>query len=134
MAKWKIISYVFRWALLLAVAPLFFYPNLSAQCAPTAVIEKPVAVKLFEIGNVSRRVFQRNTRSFWKSYDSLDQLYIINYGSDSAIARREKSITEMMIAVRDIDRVRITLVNGGPGNGRKTVFWKVPPGADRPKP
>jgi hypothetical protein len=121
-----------RLILLVAIAMGLCSAELSGQCA-SAPVEKPVAVKVFEIGDVSRRVFNREWQTFWKSYDPTVQLYIINYGSDRQIARREKWITDS-ISFREFDRARITLVRGGRGEHHKSVVWKVPPGADNPKP
>jgi hypothetical protein len=122
----------FHW--LMFVLPLLpLCSDVSAQCAPTVATEKPVAVKVLEIGNVSRRILDRQLQTFWKSYDPTVQLYIINYRTNAQIARREKRVVDSFV-FREVDRARITLVRGGPGQGERSVFWKVPPGATNPRP
>lgn len=62
------------------------------------------------------------------------QGYIINYGTDKEIAKREKQIRDA-IAFRKYDASRITMVRGGDqGTGIRTVFWIVPAGAPNPEP
>ncbi len=95
---------------------------------------KPVAIKIFEIDNVSRREFRKQwNRENWAFSDWKTPLYIINYGADKEIAWREKVIVDS-IALRNFDRVRITLVRGGTGDAANTMVWKVPYGADNPSP
>jgi hypothetical protein len=62
------------------------------------------------------------------------QGYIINYGTDREIARREKQLRDV-IASLNLDSSRITLVRGGAnqrGKGVRTKVWIVPPGAENP--
>jgi hypothetical protein len=64
------------------------------------------------------------------------QGYIINYGTDREVARREKQIRDA-ITFLNLDASRVTLVNGGAnpnGKGVYTKVWIVPPGADNPQP
>ena len=106
------------------------FSQLPANVSP----DKPVAVKVFEIGKVSAREFARIwKREDWRFSDWITQLYIINYGTNTEIARRERVIANS-ISFRNFDRNRITLVRGGPGIGPRTVVWKVPYGADNPEP
>ena len=109
--------------------------NGVAQEPVNTPAEKPVAVKVFEIGKVSGREFARRwKREDWNFFDRINRLYIINYGSNKEIAFREKVITDS-IAFRNFDRPRITLVRGGLDDGApRTVVWRVPEGADEPKP
>ena len=117
----------------IAVGMMFCCAEASAQCAPA---EKPLAVKLLEVGRASRIVFLRRLRPVVASYDRVSyQLYIINYGSDAEVKRREKWIIKSPDFKRcPFDCARITLVRGGSGTGPKSVFWKIPPGADFPAP
>ncbi len=128
-------SHQARLILITAIALVFCRAELSAQCAPTPV-EKPVAVKVLTIGKASRGIFGRKLKPMAASYDRIPyQLYIINYGSDAEIKRREKWITESPDFARcPYDCARITLVRVGPGDGPKSVFWKIPSGADNPAP
>ncbi|HUR99816.1 MAG TPA: hypothetical protein VMZ26_17255 [Pyrinomonadaceae bacterium] len=100
----------------------------------TVVAPKRPAIRVFEIGKVTRREFAKKwTRANWAFNDWVNPLYIINYGTNREIAQREKVITDS-IKSRNFDRNRITLVRGGPAGGPKTVVWKIPPGADNPAP
>ena len=68
--------------------------------------------------------------------NSQAQGYIINYGTDREIARREKQIRDA-VTFLNLDAPRITLVNGGAnprGKGIFTKVWIVPAGADDPTP
>lgn len=60
--------------------------------------------------------------------------YIINYGTDREIARRERQINEA-IRFKRYDASRITMVRGGDqGTGIRTVVYLVPAGATDPTP
>ena len=108
--------------------------GITQEPVKTASTDKPVAVKVFEIGKVSNREFARIwKRENWGFSDWINPLYIINYGNDKEIAFCEKVITDS-IAFRKFDRPRITLARGGPLNGPRTVVWRVPYGADNPVP
>jgi hypothetical protein len=65
------------------------------------------------------------------------QGYIINYGTDREISRREALIRDH-IRLRRFDASRITLVRGGANprgeTGVWTRLWLVPPGANNPTP
>lgn len=61
------------------------------------------------------------------------QGYIINYGTDIEIARREKQIRDST-KFRRYDTYKLTFVHGGNTNKLKTVFWFVPEGAELPEP
>ena len=78
-----------RLRLLLAVTlvALFFCSYLSAQCGLTGVAEKPIAVKLAEVGKVSRGAFERQWRQWvvLLKNNPTAELYIINYGTDVEI-------------------------------------------------
>jgi len=72
-------------------------------------------------------------KRFWTTFRSVDEHYVINYGSHKEIVWRERAIADEMF-LRNFDRSRITLVNGGFGTGPRTVIWKIPKGAEYPKP
>jgi hypothetical protein len=65
------------------------------------------------------------------------QGYIVNYGDDKEISRREKLIRDH-IAMRKYDANRIIMVRGGENplgeTGARTKVWLVAPGAEFPKP
>lgn len=106
---------------------------VTAQETVTIDSKKPAAVKVLEIGKVPNKMFTRTMEGLWKTYDPETPLYIINYGSDKEIARREKLIVNSPVRLPH-HRSRITLVRGGVGKGPNTVIWKVPYGADNPVP
>lgn len=61
------------------------------------------------------------------------QGYIINYGTDKEIAKREKQIRDSY-TFRSYDTYRLTFVRGGNSNKLKSVFWIVPERTELPKP
>lgn len=66
--------------------------------------------------------------------DPTSQGYIINYGTDKDITRREKQIRDA-IKFRKYDINRVTFVRGGDtGEGIRTRFLIVPAGAEPPTP
>lgn len=93
---------------------------------------KPEAWIATETASIRMRTFQRHVRRFFEGLKTsgVDQGYIVNYGTPKQIAQREKWITSQ-IDFRRFDRPRITLVNGGAAAVR-TVFWRVPSGAENP--
>lgn len=96
---------------------------------------KPTAVKLLVIEKATTRAFKTSMTKFWKSYDPEVPLYIINYGSPKEIHRREDIILKGTPRLSWEGRSRITMVRGGIiKGGPRSVFWKVPYGADNPIP
>jgi len=91
--------------------------------------------KFGEIDDVADEEFLKVMDAFWRKSQAEpnSQGYIINYGSDEGIARRERLITDN-INFRRFDRSRITLVRGGDEFSAKTTLWLVPPGASYPAP
>lgn len=67
----------------------------------------------------------------YKQFDA--QGFIINYGTDKEIAKREKQLRDS-IRFRRYDASRITFVRGGKIDRLKTIFWIVPAGVESPKP
>ena len=65
------------------------------------------------------------------------QGYIINYGTDREIERREKLMKDH-IRLRRYDASRVTIIRGGANprgeSGDWSVIWIVPPGAELPRP
>ena len=93
--------------------------------------KKPVAIKVLEIGKVTDKAMRSALVGFSNRWDGTVPLYIINYGTDKEVARRER----LMANIRwPYHHARITLVRGGFGKGPNTVIWKVPDGADNPEP
>lgn len=107
--------------------------NVKAQELVIPERSKPVAVIVLEIGRVTNKKFTRVLKEFDGRVYGNVQFYFINYGTNAEIRNRERLIINL-IAFLNFDRSRITLLHGGLGNGPRTVVWKVPPGADYPKP
>lgn len=101
-------------------------PNIEPE--PEAYIEA-------EYGRITKANAVRIFRNFYGELAKNSNLqgYIINYGTNTEIALREKWIAEN-INFRRFDRSRITLVRCGRKGGLRTVMWIVPPGAANPKP
>ena len=59
--------------------------------------------------------------------------YIINYGTNKEVAKREKQVRNS-IAFRRYHTLRITFVRGENREVIKTELWLVPPGAEPPTP
>lgn len=83
-----------------------------------------------------------NDKKVVEQFSKFDQLlneqfnsqgFIINYGTDKELAKREKQIRNS-IRFRKYDATRITLVRGGNLAKFKSVFWIVPAGAETPTP
>jgi hypothetical protein len=97
-------------------------------------VAKPSAIMAAELGRVSNNELKRTMQNFWRTqHCDGDPIYIINYGSDREIARREKEIVNSDQR-RCFDRSRTTIVRGGAGTGPKTAVWTIPKGANNPEP
>jgi hypothetical protein len=90
--------------------------------------------KFGEIESVPDDEFIEKVKSFLQKLreEGNSQGYIINYGDQKEVARRELLLRENLSS-RGHD-MRITLVNGGNIGTPKTVLWLVPPGAENPMP
>ncbi|NOT48479.1 MAG: hypothetical protein HOP17_12110 [Acidobacteria bacterium] len=99
-------------------------PNLPPEAFIVEELGKATKAKFVAM---IKRVFREVANN--PSY----QTYIINYGTNAEIARREKWITREIV-FRHYDRSRITLVRGGKKSGPRTVAWLAPPGAANPAP
>lgn len=116
-----------------AMAVLFCMCRFDIAQTPLASDEKkPNAVKVLEIGKTTNQVFIAKLKKYPEWNDCSVQIYIINYGTDREIARRERLIISSF-SFRYFDCSRRTLVRGGMGKPN-TVIWKIPPGADYPTP
>ena len=105
----------------------------SAQEPVNPREKKPVAIQVLEIGKVTDKVMRSALVDLSSRWDATVALYIINYGTDKEVARREKLIINTRWREHH-DRARITLVRGGLGKGPNTLIWKVPYGANNPVP
>jgi len=66
--------------------------------------------------------------------ENRSQGYIMNYGTNKAIAARERQLRNSSNWRCGYDCSRITYVKGGSARRLKTVFWLVPEGAEPPTP
>ncbi|HEY8561302.1 MAG TPA: hypothetical protein VIL74_13075 [Pyrinomonadaceae bacterium] len=118
--------------------------GLCENCRPTAsetggVIVTVVPPRLIdEFGTLPNDEVRARIDAFFVALGNEPnaQGYIINYGTDREIARREALIRNH-INFRKYDASRITFVRGGAnpnGAGVHTRLWLVPPGAQPPTP
>ena len=119
--------------------------GLCAECRPTAsetggvIVRIPPSRLVDEFGNLQNDDVKARIDNFFIALGNEPnaQGYIINYGTDREITRREKLIKDY-IAFRRYDASRITFVRGGANPkgeaGPWTRLWIVPPGAVPPTP
>ncbi len=115
--------------------------GLCATCNRTASetagiqdVPKPRQVDTF--GNIPNDDVKARVDNFYIELNNEpnSQGYIISYGTDKEIARREKQIRDA-IKFRKYEPSRVTFVRGGDrGSGVETTFWVVPAGAQPPTP
>jgi hypothetical protein len=101
------------------------------------VADDPQPVLVDEFGRQADDDIRSRLDTFFNELANFpnNQGYIINYGTNAEIARRERLITNH-IAFRNFDRSRITLVRGGTHDSGAvyTRFYRIPPGAENPAP
>ncbi len=122
----------------LVIIVLIFCRLLSAQIETS---KKPEVIKFAEYTTLTKSKMSETMHEFHdyflKNGDS--QLYVINYGTSTAIKQRLKLITQS-IYWRDgpLSEGGMTFIyapmNPSSRSKIRTVFWIVPPGADKPKP
>jgi len=97
--------------------------------------ETPKAIKFDEFEKATNGYVKMKMDVFFVELrnNPAAQGYIINYGTDREIAKREKQIRNSITFCR-YDASRITLVRGGNREVIKTDLWLVPPGAESPTP
>lgn len=110
-------------------------PERSKDAAVEGSAEKPLAVKMFEIGDVSEKEFKRpfSEHPEWKNCDAEYQIFVVNYGPTEQVGKREQAEEETFSGTEGNFCSRRVFVRGDSG-AVKTVVWKVPPGADNPIP
>ena len=91
--------------------------------------------KFEQFGKVSVGRIKTYMEMFFKELknNTTAQGYIINYGSDKGVMKREK-ILRNHIVFRRFDTPRITFVRGGEESIVITELWIVPEGAEPPTP
>jgi hypothetical protein len=112
-------------------------PECKSDASETGIVaSKPVAVKTDEFGAEPHDKTRGRLDAFFVELqnDPSSKGIIINYGSARDKAQRAKLINDH-IKFRNFDGRRITIVDGGNGDGTLwTEFYRVPAGADDPKP
>ena len=110
-------------------------PNGDSECSCGDL--GPEAKKIDEFGKATNGNVKWRFDAFILELqrDPTAQGYILNYGSDREIAKRERQILNA-VAFRKYDASRITMVRGGETDDVvvKTQFWIVPAGATPPTP
>lgn len=92
------------------------------------------------IGMEIKKATNSRVKRLIKDFFSLSRIdrdvnfYIINYGSDSQIAKRERFIANNIGRLPEFPEPRITFVRGGNVRKSSTVMWIVPSGAENPTP
>ncbi len=99
----------------------------------TPIDVNPEAVKYDEFGRMNSGEVKMRFDGFMVNLqrEYTAQGWIINFGANREIARREKLIRSY-INFRKLDSSRITFVNGGYRKDQKTELWIVPNGAALP--
>ena len=93
---------------------LAFCLESTAQEPVSPAQKKPVAINVLEIGKVTDKAMRSALEGFSRRWQATLPLYIINYGTDKEVARRERLIINTRWS-QGYDRARITLVRGGLG-------------------
>jgi hypothetical protein len=120
------------------LAALFSTTQAQAR-DPEATPVEPI--KFSEVEGTDECELKLQTRRFFTELSNRPehQGYIINYASIAEpnsrlqLKKREQAITSM-IAFRNYDRSRITLIRGGYRSSQATEFWMAPPNSRNPKP
>lgn len=95
----------------------------------------PEAFIISETGKATQAQLKAAAKKVFRTIsDNPDHhIYIISYGTDAQLTRRERVIAKE-INLREQIRPRITIVRGGRKTAPRTVFWSIPPGAANPVP
>lgn len=96
--------------------------------------EIPTAVKIEEFGNEPSGYIKMLTDNYFIKLENepTSQGYIITYGPNKPIARRETFLRNYIL-MRRFNEQRVKFVTGGFSKELKTEFWIVPEGAEPPK-
>ena len=115
---------------------LLLVPFMGALAQDTRTTNKPVAIKVVEFGRVSDKKVRQAVELYWKEQTRLQLAgYIMTYGSDKDVERREKKISEAGFELsRHFGLPATIFVRGGRERDLKTVMWLIPEGAERPSP
>jgi hypothetical protein len=92
------------------------------------------AIKIEEFSNEPSGYVKMLTDNFFIKLQNepTSQGYIISYGPNKPIARRETFLRNYIL-MRGFDAERITFITGGFNKEIKTEFWITPAGAESPK-
>jgi hypothetical protein len=107
---------------------------VSENAEPPKLI--PALQKFDEFGLIHNGEIKIRSEKFLQKLiaENSSQGYIITYGTNRAIAARERQLRNSSSWRCGYDCARITFVKGGDSKQLKTIFWLVPEGAEPPKP
>ena len=114
-------------------------PNTSSEVGISCGLRPPSSILVDEFGNLPNGGLRARFDTFLIALGNQPnaQGYIVNYGTNKEITRREQLIRNQL-TFRKYDASRITFVRGGANpNGESGVWtrlWVVPPGAEPPTP
>jgi hypothetical protein len=114
-------------------------PRTELWVVPSGA-EDPDLNRIAWVGMELRRTVGSRAKRLIRDFFSLSRIdrnigfYVINYGSDSEIAGRERLIANNIGRLPEFPEPRITLVRGGNVRKFSTVMWVVPRGAKNPAP
>ncbi len=115
---------------------IFLLLALMSSVAFAQTPEKPEALIIDEFGRLANGDIKAGLDNLIVQLQNnpTSQGLIISYGSKREVAARERMM-KSHISFRQVNNLReITFINGGYGNEIKTQFWRVPEGAEPPKP
>jgi len=100
-----------------------------------AQTEKKEPIKFFEFGTISDKLLKVKFDSFFIKLEEGSNFdgYIVNYGTNDEITKREKQIQKILISTEQ-QSIRVSIARGGESEKQKTVLWIVPDGGKPPIP
>lgn len=122
---------------LLGSSALSLIPKSTSQIPnSTSPIPKPTSVNVFDtVYKTGQGKLKRATEKFLAELEKDKEYYgyIINYGTDKEIARREK-IVKNSIKFSKFDSAGIKVVKGGKSVEAQSRFYLIPISTESPKP
>ncbi len=112
-------------------------PGCPSTQSETGSVARPMAIKTDEFGDLPHDQVRARLDNFFVELqnDPNSRGYIIYYGPAGKKKNDLVKLFNNHIAFRKFDASRITIVDGGAGDGTiRTTLWRVPAGADNPTP
>lgn len=125
-----------KWLCKLFLALVVMNLVVSAQTKVESEQKEPSQASRFdEFGNIPNGHIKALIDGFFIELmnNSVARGYIINYGSDRDVSRREQFLKDYLM-MRNFDASKITFVKGGVMKEIRTELWVVPQNAKPPKP